>query len=226
MTLIEARNVKKSYLMGETKVHALAGVSLKINEGDFVVILGPSGSGKSTLMHTLGALDKPTSGDVLIRNQKLALLEDDELAELRRNTIGFIFQSFHLIPTLSALENVLIPTEPLNIPYEERIEKAERLLDTVGLSDRLDHKPGELSGGQRQRVSIARALINNPSIVFADEPTGNLDTLTGKHVIDLMRHLNKKEKKTFVVVTHDPTLVRFATKTFYLRDGLLKHRRK
>ena len=212
--------------MDHVKVVAVQDVSLQIEKQDFAVIVGPSGSGKSTLMHILGALDRPTSGEVLIDGHKLSLLDEDELAELRRLKIGFVFQAFHLIPTLTALENVSIPAEPLHLPKEEVRAKAEELLADIGLADRMQHKPSELSGGQRQRVSIARALMNDPEIIFADEPTGNLDSVTGEKVLEVMRHLNKEHKKTFVIVTHDPSLFHFSTKTFHIKDGLLERQRK
>jgi len=221
MNLIETFNIKKKYFLDKVIVNALNGVSLKISKGDFAVIVGPSGSGKSTLLHLLGALDHPTSGAVKIDGKIINQLDDDQLALFRRNKMGFIFQAFNLIPSLTALENVMIPTEPTKEPQEEAEERAISILDKVGLSERIYHKPGELSGGQRQRVSIARSLINNPEIIYADEPTGNLDSVTGEKVIDLMRHLNKKEKKTFVVVTHDETLLKFASIKFILKDGLL-----
>lgn len=220
--VIKAENIKKNYRMGKVTVEALRGVSLEIRKKEFAIIVGPSGSGKSTLMHILGALDTPTEGSVTINNNKIDEMDEWDLAMLRRKNIGFVFQSFNLIPTLNALENVLIPTEPINKDKEQFLERAVKLLKEVGLGDRMFHKPSELSGGQMQRVSIARALINNPEIVLADEPTGNLDTKTGKKLINHMLKLNKKEGKTFVLVTHDPSLLKYATKTFYLKDGLIE----
>ncbi|MAG18284.1 MAG: lipoprotein-releasing system ATP-binding protein LolD [Candidatus Diapherotrites archaeon] len=217
--VIEAKKVVKEYHLGETIVSALAGVSLKIYEGDFVVIVGPSGSGKSTLMHLLGTLDHPTRGTVLIDGEDISELDDWDLAMLRRKKIGFIFQSFNLIPTLNSFENVIIPTEPLPGDKEKLEDRGIALLKKVGLGDRLLHKPDELSGGQRQRVSISRSLINNPEIIFADEPTGNLDSVTGRQIIDLMYELNTKENKTFVLVTHDETLLKYATKKVFILDG-------
>ncbi len=218
-TLIEMKDVVKEYRLGEVVVKALDGVSLKVNEGDFMVIVGPSGSGKSTLMHILGTLDHPTSGSVWIDGENVKELDGWELAMLRRNKIGFIFQSFNLIPTLNALENVVIPTEPLPGSKHRFEERGIDILTQVGLNDRLLHKPDELSGGQRQRVSIARALINNPEIIFADEPTGNLDSKTGKQIFDIMERLNRDENKTFVVVTHDESLLSYATKKVHIFDG-------
>ena len=223
MPLIEAQDIVKHYVMGEVTVEALRGVSLKIEPRDFVVIVGPSGSGKSTLMHILGALDHPTRGKVLIDDMDISGLDDWHLAMIRRNKIGFIFQQFNLIPTLSALENVVIPTEPMDIDKEEAENRAVKLLGDVGLSDRMFHKPNELSGGQRQRVSIARSLINNPEMIFADEPTGNLDSKTGAHIIKIMRELNLKQGKTFVIVTHDESLLGYATKKIFIKDGKIEN---
>ncbi len=224
--MIVAENVTKEYKMGEVIVRALAGVSIKIEEGDFVVIVGPSGSGKSTLMHILGALDKPTAGKVLIDGEDISEMDDWELAMLRRKKIGFIFQNFNLIPTLNALENVVIPTEPLPGDKTKYDQRGIELLKMLGLGDRLLHKPSELSGGQRQRVSIARSLINNPEVIFADEPTGNLDTVTGNHIVEIMRKLNKEEKKTFVIVTHDQSLLDYANKQVFIRDGKIEKQTK
>ena len=229
--MIEAKNITKEYILGNVVVKALAGVSLKIEDGEFVVVVGPSGSGKSTLMHILGALDHPTKGEVFIDKQNITKLDDWSLAMIRRNKIGFIFQTFNLIPSLNALENVTIPTEPMKVEQEVVEEKAIKILKNLGLSHRLFHKPSELSGGERQRVSIARSLINDPEIIFADEPTGNLDSVTGLHIIELMRKLNEKEGKTFVIVTHDQTLLDFATTKVFLKDGKIikmekNHKRK
>ncbi|MFH1586742.1 MAG: ABC transporter ATP-binding protein [Candidatus Diapherotrites archaeon] len=220
--MIVAENITKEYKMGEVIVSALAGISIKIEEGDFVVIVGPSGSGKSTLMHILGALDHPTSGKIFVDGEDISKMDDWELAMLRRKKIGFIFQNFNLIPTLNALENVVIPTEPLSGDKSDYDKRGIELLKMLGLGDRLLHKPSELSGGQRQRVSIARSLINNPEVIFADEPTGNLDTATGKHIVEIMRKLNREEKKTFVIVTHDQSLLDFANKQVFIRDGKIE----
>lgn len=217
--IAELKGVRKIYRMGENVVNALNGVSLSIRQGEFVVILGPSGSGKSTLMHILGTLDRSTDGEVFFDGKSTAVLDDWHLANLRRKRIGFIFQSFNLIPTLNALENVIIPTEPMRGGKEHLEARAVELLRKVGLGDRLLHKPDELSGGQRQRVSIARALINDPEIIFADEPTGNLDSVTGKNVVELMYGLNRNDGKTFVIVTHDPSLLDYATKKVFILDG-------
>lgn len=217
--MIRALNVEKEYRLGETVVHALAGVNVEIAQGEFVVIIGPSGSGKSTLMHLLGALDRPSKGSVLIDGKDISLFDDYQLAAVRRNLIGFVFQTFNLIPTLDALENVLIPTQNSSANSEHAHQRAIALLNEVGLSDRMHHKPGELSGGQRQRVAIARSLVNDPKVIFADEPTGNLDSATGKQIIDLMKKLNKSEGKTFVIVTHDLGLLEHATREIHLFDG-------
>ncbi|MBU1120952.1 MAG: ABC transporter ATP-binding protein [archaeon] len=220
--LVEAKNVTKEYHLGHTIVQALRGVSIDVKDEDFVIIVGPSGSGKSTLLHLLGALDHPTKGQVFIGGLDTALMDEWSLAMVRRKQMGFIFQTFNLIPTLTALENVMIPTEPMNVSEEEVMERAANLLKTVGLGNRISHKPDELSGGERQRVSIARALINDPELIYADEPTGNLDTVTGGKIIDLMINLNKKEGKTFVMVTHDTSLLKYANKRVFLRDGLVQ----
>lgn len=222
--IIKAVNVKKQYQMEHVIVHALRGVSLDIEKGDFAIIVGPSGSGKSTLMHILGALDHPTSGEVFIEGKNITKLDDWHLTMIRRKMIGFIFQTFNLIPTLTALENVLIPTEPFRGDDISYIKRAKSLLKQVELEDRMFHKPAELSGGERQRVSIARSLINDPDIIFADEPTGNLDSVTSHRIVSLMRKLNKDDKKTFVIVTHDESLLKYATKKFRLVDGKIKER--
>src|SRR3989338_2895991 len=214
--VIELKDVKKIYKMGETEVRALNGVSLKISRGDFVVIVGPSGSGKSTLMHIMGTLDHPSEGEVFYDGGAIKVLDDWHLAMLRRKKIGFIFQNFNLIPTLNAYENVMIPTEPLSGNKESLEERGIELLKKVGLGNRMLHRPDELRGGQRQRVSIARALINDPEIIFADEPTGNLDSATGQQVIELMYELNQREKKTFVLVTHDPSLLDYASRKVFI----------
>ncbi len=211
--------------MDKITVKALNGVSIKVEKGDFIVIVGPSGSGKSTLMHILGALDRPTSGQVFVDGKDISQMDDWSLAMIRRKKIGFVFQAYNLIPTLTALENVMIPLEPTNIEINERITKAMSLLSLLEMDDRMFHKPSELSGGQRQRVSIARALINDPEVILADEPTGNLDTETGCKVIEAMLHLNQEDKKTFVIVTHDQDLLDYATKKVFIRDGLIEVKR-
>lgn len=219
--MIKAIDVKKFYKMGTVLVKALNGVSLTVEDGEFLSIMGPSGSGKSTLLNILGALDKPTSGSVYFDNIDLARVDESVLYQLRRKKVGFIFQSFNLIPTLSALENVIIPLVPTPIPNYKRIKKAKNLLDRVGLAKRMLHKPSELSGGERQRVAIARALINNPTIVLADEPTGNVDSTTGEEIMQLLRELNQNMGTTLVVVTHDPEIGKSTSRIIRLKDGTI-----
>lgn len=218
-TLIELKDVWKTYFLGENRLDVLKDVNLTIHQGEFVVILGPSGSGKSTLMNQVGLLDTPTRGTIHLKHQDIAKLTESQLAQLRGKTIGFIFQQFNLIPTLSALENVTLPALFQNISEEARKAKATKLLSNVGLADRLHHKPTELSGGQQQRVAIARALINNPEIILADEPTGNLDSNSGKQIMDMLTQFHKKQKKTIILITHDVDLVNYSEKTIYLKDG-------
>ncbi len=217
-SVIRLENVWKIYDLGKIKVKALKGVSIRIKKGEFLAIMGPSGSGKSTFLHIAGCLDKPTEGKVFIKNRRVDCLDENELADIRLNFIGFVFQFFYLLPTLSALENVELPTIFKNIPRKERIKKARELLEKVGLKGRESHKPMELSGGERQRVAIARALANDPEVVLADEPTGNLDTKSGKIIMDLFKRLNK-EGKTVVVVTHDPQIANYADRIAVMRDG-------
>ncbi|MFH1682668.1 MAG: ABC transporter ATP-binding protein, partial [Candidatus Woesearchaeota archaeon] len=220
-TLIELRNVWKTYHIGEISLDVLKGVDLKINQGEFVVIIGPSGSGKSTMMNLVGILDIPSRGTIFLEGDDIAKYSESELAQARGKKIGFVFQQFNLIPTLTALENVILPTIFQNTPEEERIKRAKELLVRVGLSDRIDHKPTELSGGQQQRVAIARALVNDPEIILADEPTGNLDSTSGSQVMDMLAKLHKQEKKTVILVTHDIELVKYSEKTIHIRDGLI-----
>jgi len=208
--------------MGKVMVSALQGVSLKIEEGEFVAILGPSGSGKSTLLHVLGGLDRPDEGEVLIDGISLYALNDNKLADVRLRKIGFVFQFFNLLPRLTALRNVELPLTLADASEKESIKKAAETLELVGLGDRITHRPTELSGGEQQRVAIARALINDPKIVLADEPTGNLDTTTGGEIVRLMQRLNKEKKQTFVVVTHDPSVAENADRILFLKDGLIQ----
>ncbi|MCX8189874.1 MAG: ABC transporter ATP-binding protein [Candidatus Diapherotrites archaeon] len=219
--VIEMKNVCKEYTMGKVKVKALCGVTLDVYEGDFIVIIGPSGSGKSTMLHLMGALDKPSSGKVFINGKDLQTLDDWGLAMLRRKFIGFVFQSFHLIPTLNALENVMLPLEPTKIDDIEKIKRAKELLKIVGVEHRMFHKPTELSGGESQRVAIARALINDPKIVLADEPTGNLDSKTTMQIMDTLQKMNKEKNKTFIIVTHDLSLTKYGNRILYIKDGLI-----
>ena len=220
-TIIELRNVWKIYEMGEgeVKVNALCGLDLAVKKGEFVSIMGPSGSGKSTAMNMIGALDIPTKGKILLESQDIAQLTESDLAQIRGRKIGFIFQQFNLIPTLTAKENIKLPMIFQNIPKYEREERAEKLLKLVDLGDRMYHRPTELSGGQQQRVAIARSLANNPEVVLADEPTGNLDSKTGGTVLDFLKKLHKEEGKTIVMVTHDESIAKKADRTEYLLDG-------
>jgi len=219
MTEIELEKVVKEYEMGETIVRALRGVDLTIEAGDFAAIMGPSGSGKSTLMNMVGALDKPTRGKVSFENRDISKYSENQLAVLRGREIGFVFQKFNLIPTMTALENVALPMLFQEKPKAFRERRASELLEEVGLGDRLDHYPNELSGGQQQRVSIARALSNDPEIILADEPTGNLDSETGEKVMNLLTKLNEEEKKTIIMVTHDKNDAEYADYTINIKDG-------
>jgi len=218
---IELKNVAKHYEMGHNIVKALDGVDVKINKGDFVVIIGPSGSGKSTMMNMVGALDLPTKGSVLLDGQNIAHYDESDLAQLRGKNIGFVFQTFNLIPTLTAKENIGLPMMFQKVGSVEKSERADEILKDVKLTHRGDHLPNELSGGERQRVAIGRALANNPDIILADEPTGNLDSKTGLEIMNLFKDLNKKGK-TIIVVTHNLNLVKYASKVLKIRDGKLE----
>ena len=220
--IVVASKVTKVYGRGRTKVVALKSVDLKVKDGEFIAILGPSGSGKTTLLNMLGALDRPTTGRVVIGGVETSTMAESKLYRVRREKLGFIFQTYYLVPTLDALRNVLSPVLPIR-GNKRYYMKAVRLLKLVGLKDRLHHKPGELSGGEQQRVAIARSLIMNPSVILADEPTGNLDTKTSAEIIDIMLRLNKKNKKTFIVVTHDHRLAEKAERVLYLCDGRLSN---
>ena len=222
--IIELRNVWKTYEMGENKVHALRGLSLQILEGEFVAIMGPSGSGKSTAMNMIGCLDVPSSGEVLLDGTNISELTESDLAVIRGKKIGFIFQKFNLIPTLSAKENVMLPLVFQGLPEDERERRAEKMLSLVKLDERMDHRPNELSGGQQQRVAIARALATQPAMILADEPTGNLDSQTGATVMQFLRELHEKEGTTIVLVTHDMTTAKNADRVEVLRDGALLKR--
>lgn len=217
--LIQLKDVWKTYTVGKIPLDVLKGVNLEIYAGEFILIIGPSGSGKSTLMNQVGILDTPTKGQIFLDGEDISQFDESELALARGKRIGFIFQQFNLLPTLTALENVTLPAIFQNIPEEERKKRGEKLLTLVGLADRLHHKPTELSGGQQQRVAIARSLINNPNILLADEPTGNLDSTSGTQVMQLLSDLHRKEKKTIILITHDQELVRYADRTIHLRDG-------
>lgn len=216
---VRVRNVVKKYVMGSVVVEALRGISLEIRRGEYISIMGPSGSGKSTLFNMIGGLDKPTDGRVYIDEVDIAQLDAYELAWLRCRKIGYIFQSFNLIPVMTALENVTLPMIFAGVPSEEGIEKAVELLTMVGLGDRIQHKPLELSGGQQQRVAIARALANDPAIVLADEPTGNLDLNTGREIINLLKRLNEENGVTIISATHDLKMLDVSDRIFWIRDG-------
>jgi len=219
--IIEVVNAKKTYMMGEFEVVALNGITLNIKKGEFVAIMGPSGSGKTTLLNLIGALDRPSDGNILIDGVDISELDDDELAKLRNQKIGFIFQFFNLISRMSALDNVALPMAFAGVSLDQRRRRAEELLKMVKLSDRVNHKPTELSGGQQQRVAIARALSNNPSVVLCDEVTGNLDTKTGKEILDLLRTLNEEQGQTFIIVTHDPMVADCVDRIVSLQDGII-----
>ena len=216
--MIQVENVHKSYDLGETFVHALRGVSFNIKVGEFVSIMGPSGSGKSTLMNIVGCLDTPSKGTYLLNDRNVGNLDEEQLAGIRNEEIGFVFQKFHLLPRSSALENVALPLKYASVKQSERLTRAEEVLDKVGLSNRLTHKPTELSGGEQQRVAIARALVNSPSILFADEPTGNLDSKTGHEVLEIFKDLNKKGQ-TIVVITHEREIAEQSRRTITIKDG-------
>lgn len=217
-SIIELENVRKIYQLDSVKVEALRGINLSINESEFVSIVGPSGSGKSTLLHIVGALDRPTSGNVYIDGVNISMLKDSELARIRGRKIGFVFQFFNLYPTLTALENVELPMVIFEYDKEKRRKKALKLLKVVGLEDRADHLPSQLSGGERQRVAIARALANDAPIILADEPTGNLDSESSKEIMELFIKLNRKGR-TIVVVTHDPTIAEYSENIVNIVDG-------
>jgi putative ABC transport system ATP-binding protein len=212
--------VKKTYIMGDTVVNALAGIDLTIGAGEFTAIMGPSGSGKSTMMNILGCLDRPTEGSYMLDGQEVATLGDDELAVTRNKKIGFVFQSFNLLPRMDALENVALPLVYAGVAKAERTERATKALAMVGLDTRMHHLPNELSGGQRQRVAIARALVNDPTIIMADEPTGNLDTKSGDEVMEIFRSLNGLGR-TVILVTHEPDIAEHARRVVHVRDGLI-----
>jgi putative ABC transport system ATP-binding protein len=219
-TIVEAVNLEKTYMLGKIPVEALRGVNLKVESGDFLAILGPSGSGKSTLLNLIGALDKPTSGKLLIDGVDISTLSDNQLSDLRRR-VGFVFQFFNLIPRLNARDNVELSLSIAGVGKAERRKRAEELLETVGLKDRIKHKPAELSGGQQQRVAIARALANNPKFLLMDEPTGNIDSKTAREIMNLVKKLNEEEGVTIIMVTHDQHLAREAKRTVQMFDGLI-----
>jgi putative ABC transport system ATP-binding protein len=221
-TVISLDKIIKDYYIGSITVKALRSVDIKIDEGEYVAIMGPSGSGKSTLMNLVGALDTPTSGTYILNGTDVSKMDDNRLAEIRNREIGFIFQTFNLLPRYTALENVMLPLIYAGVPKSERIEKATTTLTEVGLADRMDHKPNELSGGQRQRVAVARALVNNPSIILADEPTGNLDSKTSVDIMKLFGHIHDRGN-TIILVTHEESIARYAHRIIRLLDGEIDH---
>lgn len=218
-TIIKLENVWKTYDLGETKVHALQGINLKIDEGEFVAIMGPSGSGKSTSMNMIGCLDVPTKGRIYLSGDDISQLHESDLAQIRGKKIGFIFQKFNLINTLTAKENIMLPLMFQGKSLQEREERSEELLKLVDLEDRGDHKPNELSGGQQQRVAVARALAVDPDVILADEPTGNLDSKTGGNVMSFLTKLHKEKNTTIILVTHDKNIANFADRVEFLQDG-------
>lgn len=220
-SVIKLENVWKVYKMDEVEVPALRGLNLDVKEGEFLAVLGKSGSGKSTALNMIGCLDVPTRGKVYLDGKDISTLDEDELARVRGKKIGFVFQTFNLVPSLDALENVMLPMTFQGIEREKRIENAKKALEVVGLKERIYHRPSELSGGERQRVAIARALINNPEIILADEPTGNLDSKTGNEIINILVNLHKKYKRTVVMITHDKHIASYAERIAHLADGMI-----
>ena len=218
-SFIQVRGLHRHFHMGAEIVHALDGVDATIEQGEFMGIIGPSGSGKSTLLYLIGGLDQPTSGEIWVDGTDIAALDENHLAQYRQKSIGFIFQSFNLIPTMTAMQNVEFPMVFARVLPHEREERAKRMLEMVGLGDRIHHKPTELSGGQQQRVSIARSLVNNPDIILADEPTGNLDSKSGGEVINILQRLNQEEGRTIIMVTHDQSLLAATTRHIQILDG-------
>ncbi len=222
--VVDAKDITKVYQMGEVEVHALRGLSVQIAPGEVLSIMGPSGSGKSTLMNILGCLDRPTSGEYSLNGESVATLSDDQLADIRNRGVGFVFQSFNLLPRQTALANVELPMRYAELNGRNRKQVATEALEAVGLGDRIRHRPNELSGGQLQRVAIARALVNNPAIILADEPTGNLDSKSGEEIMSLLRKLNEDRGTTLIVVTHDPEIAALTDRVITLRDGCIEEK--
>ncbi len=220
-TIIKTEHLRKTYVMGTNKVHALQDISITVSKNEYVALMGPSGSGKSTLMNLLGCLDSPTKGGYFLNGTDVSTMDDAELAEVRNKEIGFVFQTFNLLPRLSALENVALPLVYAGVTKTERLEKAASVLESVGLGDRMDHKPNELSGGQRQRVAVARALVNDPAIILADEPTGNLDSKTSVEIMALFEEIHNAGN-TVIIVTHEPDIAEHTHRIIRLRDGLVE----
>jgi len=221
--VVDAKDLTKVFVMGDVEIHALRGLSLKIARGEIVAIMGPSGSGKSTLMNILGCLDRPTSGEYRLDGESIADLGDDQLADIRNRKVGFVFQSFNLLPRATALANVELPLRYSRSGERNRRQRAREALESVGLGDRMKHRPNELSGGQQQRVAIARALVNNPSIIMADEPTGNLDSKSGDEIMELLLNLNAERGTTLIIVTHDPEIAAQTQRVIHILDGVVEN---
>lgn len=222
MSILETRDLVKRYRMGQQEVHALNGVTLLVETGDFVAIMGRSGSGKSTLLNMVGCLDRPTSGSVYLDGAEVSALPEQELPKIRRQKVGFVFQHFNLVPTLTALENVMLPLKYAHVPSGEARRRATDMLAAIEMSDRLNHRPSQLSGGEQQRVAIARALVNHPAVVLADEPTGEVDTQTAVNIIQLMKRLNESMQQTLLIVTHDSMVAETAKRIIRLKDGRIE----
>jgi len=226
MAIVESRNLTKIYKMGAAEVRALQGIDLVVERGEFLSVMGRSGSGKSTLLNLLGCLDRPTEGIIYLDGLEVTSLPKRRLPRIRREKVGFVFQQFNLLPSLTALENVMLPLRYSGVGKREGRRRAQALLEEVGLGDRMTHRPTEMSGGEQQRVAVARALINNPAIVLADEPTGELDTHTAGEIIGLLHELNERDGQTFIIVTHDPLVAESTDRTIYLQDGMIVRKKR